>query len=366
MKKVFTALMTMCLMLFSVCCVYAAEIPYEETSSEITSETPLESQSESPSETLPEICRHSFGDWSAVDWPTYMKEGLEKRVCSLCGETQTRKIDKLTHLSYRLCPDGDADMDGKVTAADARYVLRLCLGFDDGLDSLQKKKADFDKKDGVTAADARYVLRVCVGLDPYAPSLRTGYTLAGYTKKGYALAKKDGITYVVSPYGYTLIANKTYGVPSSYAPGGLTSECYPAFNTLVKAAAKEGKNIYLSSGYRSYSTQASLYNRYCARDGRAAADTYSARPGHSEHQTGLAIDVNSITRSFANTKEGIWLASNAHKYGFIIRYPKNQESITGYSYEPWHIRYVGKDLAAAVYNSGLCLEEFFGITSVYS
>ena len=113
------------------------------------------------------------------------------------------------------------------------------------------------------------------------------------------------------------------------------------------------------------SDQERIYNNYVAIDGIVKADTYSARPGHSEHQTGLAIDVNSIDYTFLNTPECEWLAKNAHKFGFIIRYPKGKEAVTGYSYEPWHIRFLGVDTATAVYNSGLCLEEYLGITSAY-
>ncbi|SHM85198.1 D-alanyl-D-alanine carboxypeptidase [Ruminococcus flavefaciens] len=120
-----------------------------------------------------------------------------------------------------------------------------------------------------------------------------------------------------------------------------------------------------SSGFRSYATQNTIYNNYVASDGVEVADTYSARPGHSEHQTGLAIDVNSISNDFIGTPECEWLAKNAHKYGFIIRYPKGKESITGYRYEPWHIRFVGIDTATAIYNSGLCLEEYLDIDSFY-
>ena len=102
------------------------------------------------------------------------------------------------------------------------------------------------------------------------------------------------------------------------------------------------------------------------RDGQEAADRYSARPGHSEHQSGLAFDLNDLSESFGRTKEGIWLRENCWKYGFIIRYPEDKESITGYMYEPWHVRYIGNDSAKAVYESGLCLEEYLGITSQYS
>lgn len=161
-----------------------------------------------------------------------------------------------------------------------------------------------------------------------------------------------------------LIANKTYALPSNYNPG-VDSRAQSAFNRMAADAANQGVNLYIVSGFRSYSNQASIYNNYVARDGKAAADRYSARPGHSEHQTGLAFDVNSLSQSFENTKEGKWLAANCHNYGFIIRYPKGKESVTGYMYEPWHIRYLGTDTATAVYNSGLTLEEYLGINSTY-
>lgn len=172
----------------------------------------------------------------------------------------------------------------------------------------------------------------------------------------------DGVTYIDG----ILIANKTYALPASYNPGGLTGECSAAFQNLVNGAAADNINIYLSSGFRSYDYQAQIYNNYVAMDGQANADTYSARPGHSEHQTGLAIDCNIIDDSFTGTPEAIWLENHCHEYGFIIRYPKSKESITGYKYEPWHIRYIGVDKAKAVHDSGLCLEEYLGITSQYN
>lgn len=187
-------------------------------------------------------------------------------------------------------------------------------------------------------------------------------TVVGYTSKGYVITEKDGITYVDG----VLVANKTYSLPENYNPGGLLSECEAAFNKMQSVCASEGLTIWNASGFRSYSLQESLYNRYCDRDGKEAADRYSARPGHSEHQSGLAIDLNEITSAFADTKEGKWIAENCYKYGFILRYPKEKEAQTGYMYEPWHIRYVGVDTATAIYNSGLCLEEYFGITSVYA
>jgi D-alanyl-D-alanine carboxypeptidase len=141
-----------------------------------------------------------------------------------------------------------------------------------------------------------------------------------------------------------------------------------AGNALVEmftAAKTAGLPMLIASGYRSEVTQKALHASYVAQKGAAAADTDSARAGYSEHQTGLAVDVGrtdhkcEVDPCFANTAEGQWVAANAYKYGFIVRYPQNKQAITGYIYEPWHIRYVGKDLAKAVYDSGQTLEEFF-------
>ena len=171
---------------------------------------------------------------------------------------------------------------------------------------------------------------------------------------------REGLTYIQG----ALVANKSYSLPSDFNPG-LDSTCYDQFCKLSNAAAQEGLSIWLASGFRSYDYQDQIYNNYVARDGQALADTYSARAGHSEHQTGLAIDVNSIDDSFAGTPEAIWLENHCHEYGFILRYPKGKESKTGYQYESWHIRYLGTDLAYAVHDSGLTLEEYFGIDSYY-
>lgn len=162
------------------------------------------------------------------------------------------------------------------------------------------------------------------------------------------------------------LVNKTYALPSDYAPGGLTAQTQTAFNKLVLGAAADGLNIYMISGYRSYEKQQKTYLGWCNTYGTQQADRISARPGFSEHQLGMAIDVNSLYESFENTAEGKWLAEHCWEYGFIIRYPKGKESYTGYSYEPWHIRYLGDvELAKKVTESGLCLEEYFGIDSRY-
>lgn len=170
----------------------------------------------------------------------------------------------------------------------------------------------------------------------------------------------DGLTYIQG----VLIANKSYSLPADFNPG-LDPTCQNQFYKLQSDAAAQGLNIWLSSGFRSYDYQNQIYNNYVARDGQAAADTYSARPGHSEHQSGLAIDVNQIDDSFIGTPEAIWLENHCHEYGFILRYPQGKQDITGYKYESWHIRYVGTDMSYPIHDSGLTLEEYFGIDSYY-
>lgn len=183
------------------------------------------------------------------------------------------------------------------------------------------------------------------------------------TSKGFNGKVVDGVTYIDG----VLIANKTYSLPSNYG-NGLTSETQNAFNKMRDDASNLGLNLWLSSGYRSYYDQQYIYNNYVSRDGQANADTYSARAGHSEHQTGLAFDLNTIDDSFSYTEEGKWVHDNCYNYGLILRYPKGKESITGYMYESWHMRYVGEELAKKLYNNGdwITLEEYFGIDSKYN
>ncbi|MCI8611567.1 MAG: M15 family metallopeptidase [Clostridiales bacterium] len=170
----------------------------------------------------------------------------------------------------------------------------------------------------------------------------------------------QGLTYING----ILVVNKTYALPSTYDPG-VDSEAYAALQEMFRGAAAENISLEIISGYRSYSRQNTLYNNYVARDGVEAADTYSARAGHSEHQTGLAFDLNSLEESFGQTKEGIWLKEHCWEYGFIIRYPKGKESVTGYMYEPWHVRYIGEE-AKEIEGSGMCLEEYLGVRSAYA
>lgn len=170
----------------------------------------------------------------------------------------------------------------------------------------------------------------------------------------------QGLTYING----VLVVNKTYSLPDNYNPG-VDDEANAALQNMFRAAKADGVTLEIISGFRSYDRQTQLYNNYVSRDGVAAADRYSARAGHSEHQTGLAFDLNSLEESFGETKEGKWLKEHCHEYGFIIRYPKEKEEITGYMYEPWHVRYLGETVAKSVTESGLCLEEYLNVTSAY-
>ena len=198
----------------------------------------------------------------------------------------------------------------------------------------------------------------------------------GTTSKGFQIQEINGATYIDG----VLIANKTYALPQDFIPtnpdqpvnADRSSTCLDktlmsAWKIMLKDATAKGLNIYISSGYRSYNYQVNVYNRYVKSDGAAVADTYSSRPGNSEHQTGLCFDLNTIEDSFQYTNEGKWINDNCYKYGFCIRFPKGKDSATGYQYESWHLRYVGVDLATKLYNNGdwLSLEEYFGITSEY-
>lgn len=166
----------------------------------------------------------------------------------------------------------------------------------------------------------------------------------------------NGITYVNG----ILLVNKTYHLPKNYDPK-VNKEALKNLKKMQADAKALGLSIPLVSGYRSYETQEKLHNKYVKKDGEEVANTYSAKPGESEHQTGLAFDIGSVDRSFANTVEAKWLAENAYLYGFIIRYPKDKTNVTGYIYEPWHVRYLGEKKAKDVYLSGLTLEEYLGV-----
>lgn len=174
---------------------------------------------------------------------------------------------------------------------------------------------------------------------------------------------KDGVTRV----GGVLIVNKKYSIPSDFGSeliinddegtGLIRDEAYDALLAMREAS---GYEMPIVSGFRSYNTQKAIYERNYSQYGDDA-NTFSAKPGESEHQTGFAIDISSLEESYGETEEGKWLNDNCYKFGFIIRYPKGKEPITGYVYEPWHVRYLGESTARLVFDSKLTLEEFLGV-----
>lgn len=163
-----------------------------------------------------------------------------------------------------------------------------------------------------------------------------------------------------------LLVNKQFPLPSTFTPGE-DQEALSSFNKMVAAAGQEGIYLHKVSSYRSYDYQVGLYNSYVKSVGKEQADTFSARPGFSEHQSGLAFDIGGEDRAldamegFGNTKESEWLKNNAYKYGFILRFPEGKEWKTGYEYEAWHYRYVGVDVAKNFINNNLTLEEYLGV-----
>lgn len=178
---------------------------------------------------------------------------------------------------------------------------------------------------------------------------------------------------------YHILINKENLLSEDYVPNNLTlpnvkyldknkvlmeETAAKALENMFNDAYKQNINLIAISGYRSYDRQVNIYNNNLKKYGEEYTNKVSAKPGTSEHQTGLVIDVSSLSNnynlneSFSNTPEGIWLMNNSHKYGFIIRYPKDKQDITGYIYEPWHIRYVGKDLSTYIYINNLTLEEY--------
>ncbi|MDN3017864.1 M15 family metallopeptidase [Paenibacillus sp. BSR1-1] len=193
----------------------------------------------------------------------------------------------------------------------------------------------------------------------------------------------DSISVVANPESIPVLVNKQNKLPENYLPEDLVDANIPfifkeksekrkmreaaasSIEKLFIGAKKQGVNLLGVSAYRSHHAQTALFNSYVKQDGFEKASTYSAVPGTSEHETGLAIDVTggdgkcAAEECFGGTKEAIWLQKHAADYGFIIRYPKGKSAITGYTYEPWHLRYVGKTMAKKIMSRDITLEEYY-------
>ena len=210
----------------------------------------------------------------------------------------------------------------------------------------------------------------------YARENKLGYEdIVTYVNIGLDYAYYDNVVKIDNPEDILVLVNKYHALSSDYIPKDLEAisarynkgfnnklrhEARVAFEEMCENALKDNIKIYSGSAYRSYNYQANLYNRYVSADGKAKADTYSARAGSSEHQTGLATDILNEKLDFISgtDKEYTWLVENSYKYGFILRYPLDKEKVTGYMHEEWHFRYVGVEMAKKLYDEKITYDEY--------
>lgn len=252
----------------------------------------------------------------------------------------------------------DAETSPAATSPDAKQPAAASAS-----DAKENKPADADKEPAKGSIAGPKVSA--------APSASTKEP--GESEKPSENAEDRSPEIPSDPNNIKVLANKKRPLePLTYAPKDLVhigsgqsmrSEAAQAFKKLRNAGAASGVNFHPVSGYRSYNQQAATYNHWRATYGQQHADSVSAAPGTSEHQLGLAVDVSdgicNLRRCFSTTNAGQWVARNAHKYGFVIRYPDGKTDVTGYWYEPWHLRYVGTELADELTSKGLTLEEYY-------
>lgn len=287
--------------------------------------------------------------------PTSTAEDIARqaRIAELLSEMDLN-WEQLRALIARLGEDASLLQlleQGELTRADLVYLV-LPNGLSDRLDRYSAWAANYPEIDAKTV-----VLQVNMDRDQ-----------AFYSQ----------IQEIADPSSLTVLVNKHYVLSAGYVPelevlgsrygsGSLRPEAAAAFRAMADAARADGISLRSVSAYRSYNTQKSLYNNYLKQYKRATVDTFSARPGHSEHQTGLALDINVARTSahFENTAAFAWLKAHCAEYGFILRYDQGQEAITGFRFEPWHYRYVGQEIASAVMSWGISYEEYVALHGVW-
>ena len=272
---------------------------------------------------------------------------------------------------------GDADGDGKITASDARLVLRYSAGFEENIDTTL---CDMNSDGRIYASDARKIMRIASGLEnpPVTTVTQTQSTTYGVLSEDVINPLPTPKTIIIDENNFNLtLVNASYRIPEDYvvqkavAVKGYDTELdYRVavyYQAMYDAAAREG--IYLTpySGYRRYSTQKTNYTNktnlylsqgYSLWEAQALAARIIMPPGSSEHNLGLAMDICGTSNSFDQTKAFSWLCEHAWQYGFILRYTKEKQLVTGVTYEPWHWRFVGTQYAKEIRDSGLCLEEW--------
>ena len=264
----------------------------------------------------------------SLNLPTNKKETIKTKITK--KDNLTTKQIKLSKLK---------NINQKIDYFNYDYIDRY-------IDYMNKNK-DLKIEDIIT--------RVNIGIDN---DYYTNTKKSPYLNKSYILVNKYYFA------GKSYVPDNLEKINEKYARSGmkLVSYAKDAFEKMCKDAKEEDLNIIAMSSYRSYNYQLNLYNRYLKEDGQEAADSYSARPGYSEHQTGLAVDIYNGKEDYTNfekTKEFEWMQKNAHKYGFILRYPKDKTDLTGYVYESWHYRYVGVKIATYIKENNLCYEEYY-------
>ncbi len=243
--------------------------------------------------------------------------------------------------------DESAKKEVKTKKNDLASISYYKKEYKERYDNYKKKNKELSNEDVIT--------RVNIGLDN---SYYTNTYKTPYPNKDYILVNK----YIY--LGEDYVPDNLEDISTNYSRSGmrLVSSAKDAFETLAEQALKDNKKVIAMSSYRSYQYQVNLYNRYVANEGVNAADTYSARPGYSEHQTGLCVDVYDGVIDYTNFEKSDsynWMMDNAYKYGFILRYPKGKENITGYQYESWHYRYVGKKIAKYIHDNDITFDEYY-------
>ena len=292
-------------------------------------------------------------------------KGVSKKSPTLKKEQQNNIINKLSKLDYK--KDEIEDLQDELSDENINFLVSKEIKRDDFIDIYNDKyyiDQYMTKYIEYKSKHNDYSSREIV------ERVNTHADEAFYTNTEASNEKLDKF----------VIANKHYYLSSSYtAPdliefdplyslygatykNELSEEAMNHFIELFNQAISEGYGIKINSAYRSYQTQNKLYNNYVSSDGVKLADTYSARPGYSEHQTGYAFDVRNVPNTkddFEDSKEFDWMQENAHKYGFFLRFPKGKEEITGYQYESWHYRYCGIECATYIHDTKITFEEYY-------
>ena len=259
----------------------------------------------------------------------------EKEIKVLTSKLKDEELDKILKMKYNKLVDDFITQKYFIFKNLKEYI------------SYYTDNSDLSKKDVVA------LVNVKGNKDQYESTEATDIS-----KKELLLVNKHN--YLTKEYKPDKLVDVS--VKYCYGQNKISEEVYNKYISMYNAAKEEGLYLIITSAYREYEFQETLWKKYAAQQGEEWADSIAARPGYSEHQSGLALDIvtyNSNMNDFENTKEFKWLQDNAHKYGFILRYPKGKEKLTGYNYESWHYRYVGVETATKIKKLGITFDEYY-------